>query len=174
MTNRQTVANIAGYYGKQIGIHRPGYVGVGNEPDKKNSSDAPAFIIGGNIYLNAKSGINKLLNDKNNLTNTLFHEKDHKVLGQGEEKISNLTHAGIYIDQMGDKSFANTTPDFKNGLTGGFMDILSNAVLKEEAQDSQIQGLVDQYNKLNTGYQIFFERTGGNTSSYKLTLINNQ
>lgn len=71
---------------------------------------------------------------------------------------------------MGDKSFGNTTPDFKNQTTGAFMGILSKAVFKDGAQESQNQGLVDQFNKLNTGYQISFEHKY--TSSYKLTLSN--
>jgi len=173
MSNRQTAANIAGYYGNQICIHSPGNIGVSNEPIE-NSSSSQAFMTGKDVYLNAKGGLNKLLDDKNNLKSSLYHEKDHKDLGQGEEKISNLTHAGVYLDQMRDKTFSNTTTDFKNQTTGGFIGILSQAIIKEGAQDSQIQGLVDQYNKLNTGYQISFERTGSDTSSYKLTLTHNQ
>lgn len=146
---------------------------MSNEKEE-NSSSSQAFITGKDVYLNAKGGLNKLLDNKYNLMNSLFHEKDHKDLGQGEKEISNLTHAGVYLDQIGDKSFENTTSDFKNQTTGAFMGILSKAILKEGAQDSQIQGLVDQYNKLNTGYQISFERTGGDTSSYKLTLSNKQ
>jgi RHS repeat-associated protein len=173
MSNRQTAANIAGYYGNQIGIHSPGNIGVSNEPIE-NSSNSQAFISGKNIYLNAKGGLNRLLDDKNNLKNSLFHEKDHKDLGQGEKETSNLTHAGVYLDQMGDKSFENTTSDFKNQTTGAFKGILNDAIIYDGAQDSQIQGLVDQFNKLNTGYQISYKRTGADTSSYKLTVTQNK
>lgn len=45
MYNRQTAANIAGYYGNQIGIHKPGNIGVSNEKEE-NSSSSQAFITG--------------------------------------------------------------------------------------------------------------------------------
>jgi len=77
ISNRQTVANIAGYCGNQIGIHKPGNIGVANEKEE-NSSFSQAFITGKDVYLNAKGGLNKLLDNKYNLMNTLFHEKDHK------------------------------------------------------------------------------------------------
>lgn len=173
MANRQTAANIAGYYGNQIGIHKPGNIGISNEPDE-NSSSSPAFITGKNIFVNAKGGINKLLDNKYNLMSALFHEKDHKDYGHGEKDISNITHAEVYLDQMGDKSFEKATTDYKSQTTGAFMSILSNAILKDGAQDSQIQGFVDQYNKLNTGYQMTFKRTGSDNSAYKLTITQNK
>ena len=165
MNNRQTAANIAGYYGNQIGIHSPGNIGVSNEPIE-NSSSSQAFMTGKNVYLNAKGGLNKLLDDKNNLKSSLYHEKDHKDLGQGEKETSNLTHAGVYLDQMGNKTFGNTTSDFKSQVVGAFMGILTDAY-KDGAQDSQIQTKIDEFKKLNTGYKLSMT-SGSNSSSFDL------
>ena len=171
MNNRQTAANIAGYYGNQIGIHSPGNVGVGNN-STDNSTDALAYTAGKNIFLNAKGGLNKLLDDKNNMKSNLFHEEIHKNKGQ-DGNISGLEHAEVFIEQMSDKSFANTTNDFKNEESGGLMLSLAKAITGG-AQDSQIQEVVDQYNKLDTGYQISYKRTGTGTNSYEMKLINNK
>jgi hypothetical protein len=171
MANRQTAANIANYYGQQIGIHSPGNIGVGNN-STDNSTDALAYTAGKNIFLNAKGGLNKLLDDKNNMKSNLFHEKIHKDKGQ-DGNIPGLEHAGVFIEQMSDKSFANTTNDFKNEETGGLMLSLVKAIT-DGAQDSQVQGIVDQYNKLDTGYEISFQRKGTGTDSYEMKLINKQ
>jgi len=171
MNNRQTAANIAGYYGNQIGIHSPGNVGVGNN-STDNSTDALAYTAGKNIFLNAKGGLNQLLDDKNNMKSNLFHEKIHKDKNQ-DGTISGLVHAEVFIEQMSDKSFANTTNDFKNEETGGLMLSLTKAITGG-AQDSQIQEVIDQYNKLDTGYQISFKRSGSGNDSYEMKLINNK
>jgi len=157
MSNRRIAANIAGYYAKQIGIQGLGSIGVANDK-KYNSSEAQAFITGKDIFLNARGGLNSLLNDKHNMKSTLFHEKIHKVLGHGESDITNLTHAEVYINQMKDITFLETTEDFQKETIGGFMLILKDAYIKDGAQDAQIIDLINNFNKSNnSNYQILIK-----------------
>src|SRR5690606_9311610 len=81
-SNLQTIAQIGGYYGQQVGIHR-GVVGVGTH--SMNVSDrTPAFTGGDNILLNRRGGgINNSLKNYNDLKSVLVHEKYHLDRGQG-------------------------------------------------------------------------------------------
>jgi len=168
MHNRQVLANVVTFYAGLVGIQ--GMVGIANHQDEKNkdgtidkhlSDKTLAYTEGDNIYVNAKGGeINDLLDDYNNLESALIHEKDHKTKGHGEKPASHTEHAEVYINQIGDPSFKNTTDDYKNGTIGSLIDELEKASIDDQVQDNDIKGLVDRANQAlaNTDYSISFKR----------------
>jgi RHS repeat-associated protein len=145
MNNRQAAANITAYYAGQVGIS--GRVGVAN--DKKAKSGELAFTTGSSIYLHAKGGLNKLLDNENNLKSTLFHEKLHKDRNQGENGASNLEHAQVYLDQMKDKTFTNTTSEFKNGVVASVSKYIEGAAEDLATSSGDLTKVADLVSALN-------------------------
>ena len=169
--NRQTVANVIGYYANQVGINHQtkgsntntGQGIVGLKASDKSSDINPAFTEGNNIYINKKDGkISKDLYDFNNLKSTLIHEKDHKDKGQGfkDKEGDNFDHALVYFKQVSDPTFLNGTPAFQKGILGSMANFLRDASIDDGYQDSDIQGLGDKTNATisNTRLSIQFGR----------------
>ena len=155
MHNRQTLANIVGYYAIVVGVKGAvGKVGVGNYP--KNEEDKPdptstntlgfSFKKTGEIYINAKGGgINPDLSNSNNLKSVLVHEKEHTENGIEDE--SNLDHAGVYLKQAQDtKIFSGTTSHFQNGQIGAFGEFLKRAFNDDKIQTGDFTTMVDNMN----------------------------
>jgi len=114
-----------------------------------------------NISLDAKGNVNNLLNDANNLKSLLFHEKLHKNFkGKDDSNLFNpkgtRDHIGVYFAQLQDKSFTNTTLDFKKDQIKkleGYIDYLDGVTTKKpgtstkEATDmrTKLDGIKKKY-----------------------------
>jgi len=66
--------------------------------------------------------INPLLNDGNNFQNAIVHEKGHKK----SKKDDNYEHLDVYLNQIDDKTWQNTTVDWKNAITQNINEIFSD------------------------------------------------
>src|SRR5690606_35173991 len=122
MHNRQVMANVVGYYASSMGISTN--VGISNHTSKP-SSEALAFKRGESIYVNARGGgVTPLLSDYRNLNSTLVHERTHEERGEGfEDKdadpaFESYRHADVYLKQMQDPTFAETTEGYRKGMVG--------------------------------------------------------
>lgn len=150
--NRQVVANIAGHYGNQVGINNVGATynegGIAHHDPKDNG----IWIAPG-----ADGKVSNLLNDKNNLMNVLVHEQKHIDNHADGVSGSYESHVGVYIHQMEDNSFSETTSEFQDGMVGnmiGYLQGVKNRKLRSE--------LVDQFNNSNKGgYKIDKSFTSG-------------
>lgn len=147
-THNQASAKIVAHYAGQVGIN--GTVGV--SPSVATTKTL-AYTQGDNIYVTSKGGVNPILNDYNNLKNTLAHEKDHKDKGHGFHKSNYTEHSKVYLAQMRSAGFGKTTKDFQSGMAGSFAQYVLNAHHKEEANSSN---LINEFNNLNKEYQMSF------------------
>lgn len=110
--NRQTVANVVGYYATQVGITTVNNGGkgiTGLDAGKKESEENPAFTRGEDIFINKKGNkINSNLDDHYNLENVLTHEKGHKIENENPSVKPNLvTHIGVYLGAIKDETFVS-------------------------------------------------------------------
>ncbi len=175
--HRKAIGNIATYYAEKVGVK--GQIGVKNNPEKKSSQN-PAYTLGGKdgpVYLNSNDGISSSLDNYNNLTNVLWHEKNHQD-GKGNSEYS-FDHIDIYLKQIDEKSFKNTTDEFKEGLVGGAVGLLRKAATDELAIKGGLDETIKYVNEFNkhskeTGIFITVEREGqnttGDTSDDKVTI----
>ncbi len=165
--NRQIVAAVVGHFAKEVGIKTinqggSGITGLKANPKGTSSESNMAFTEGNDIFLNKEGNkINSKLSDANNLKSTLFHEEDHKNKGQGFTDISNADHAQVYLDQVSDATFKNTTAGYKNGIIGSATNFIKNAAY----DDVQNTGNFDDVNKLVSGFNKLSSTTG-----YSITL----
>jgi len=145
--NEQAIANIAGYYGSQVGIPR-GTVGVA--PAGKGL----AYTTGDKIDVNNRGGqIQSALGNYDNMKSALVHEKDHLDKGQGFKEPNNFQHAQVYSDQIADPTFKPTTEDFKKGILGSVSNYLKDAYNKDNSvQETDVEGVVNTINKNIAGY----------------------
>lgn len=159
------------YYASQVGIK--GSVGV--SPNSSNKKGALAHTKEDVIAINAKEGIHPVLNDFNNLKNTLVHEEDHVDKGHGFNKSSNLEHAGVYLTQMNDPSFNKTTDEFKKGIAGSSANYLRDAAMDAMQLDGNLEpvmNMVSEFNKKSdiTGFSFSLVMTQNgysNPDAYK-------
>jgi hypothetical protein len=149
--NRQVVANIAGYYGNQVGV---------NDVGATYKEEGMAHYNSGNngiwIAPNDDGKVSSLLNDKNNLMNTLIHEQQHRTNNGKGVKSTFESHVGVYINQMSEESFSKTTEDFQNNTIKAMTSYL--AAVKS---GSKRQNLVNQFNDNNVGgYKLSNYKSG--------------
>ena len=131
---KSTLNNITQHYAKQSGVK--GYAGVGNG----DSGTAFTDNFTKNIFVNAKFGINPQLDNYNNLKNALVHEKFH---AEAKTLIKSFAdHANIYVKQMEDGSFKNTTEEFKVGTVASALQFLQNARIGNETIPSDAEATI--------------------------------
>ncbi|HNS12472.1 MAG TPA: hypothetical protein PKM97_07620 [Bacteroidia bacterium] len=171
--NRQTLANITKHYADKIGLK--GTIGVSNYPKDRNNK-ALAFTQEDKIYINARSegvGVTPLFNDYNNLKSALRHEDDHKGKGHGFTGNSNLEHAEVYLTQIKDPTFENTTTEFKKGIVGSIASYLKDAAYDEMnggvGDFTDLKNLLTEFNKQSstTGYTFSLVQTQSGYSDPK-------
>ena len=173
--SRQAVANVMGYYAKEVGISyyaRGGYP-VGDSPkgtvglsDFGKSSDVTlAHTSGDDIHINKHSyKIGSVLYDKYNIMSTLEHENYHKKAGHGKKgNLSASAHAEIYAKQINSATFSKTTQNYQQEIIGSFINFLKSAI-EEGTSDIRINSLISDVNNTlqETERQIVYERNGGN------------
>ena len=151
--NRQAVANIVGYYAKQIGVEGVGATHESGGMAHYNSNNDVIWI--------APTGENGIvsssLNDKNNLMNILVHEQQHRVDNVNGVQSSFESHANVYISQMGDESFSKTTDGFQSGTINNMMEY----VLGVKDRSTQ-RKLINSFNNTNKGgYRMDESHTSG-------------
>jgi hypothetical protein len=141
---------IASHYGQQVGIDKP------IKADYEEGS--VAFTSGDQININVDGGkISPLLNDFNNLKNTLVHEKKHASDNKDKSFRSNFfTHAEVYVDQMNSPTWSLSTGEFRAGMSNNFAYYLYGAMSKDLMPSDVVQNLIDNYNSVNgkDGYRI--------------------
>lgn len=175
--NRQVMANVVGYYARQVGID--GTVGIRNHRSKNAREDgAMAFTLGNDIWVNARGGgVHSALDDYRNMKSALVHERIHKERGEGFENpdanpaFESYRHAKVYLAQMQDPTFADA--QFKSGMIGSVVNYLNKAVgeMREDYDPAtEMSGLIADFNKLSdvTGYKLHMTVTGvgNNPDSY--------
>lgn len=177
--NRKAVANVVGHYAKEVGIRTAdeggkGATGLKVNPKGETSEKNPAFTEGDNIWVNKNGNkINSDLFDANNLRSTLVHEKDHKDKGHGFTETDNLEHANVYLAQVSDKNFLSGTEDFQNGILQSMTNYLSDAIIKDDYSDKNIQDVIKQVNTAikGTGYQMTFQRKSMQSEAFNIDVI---
>jgi RHS repeat-associated protein len=152
--DRQIVANVAGYYAKDLGMKNSVEIGATYE-----ESNSLAFTQERkNIFINPglDGKINPLLNNKYNLISVLEHEKFHTE----ESKKGSYTyskHSTVYIKQMKSENFHNTTEDFQKGTVGSLQKYITAA--KENGEDYNL--LIKEFNDTNTEHYKLRDRDSG-------------
>jgi hypothetical protein len=152
--SRRTMTKIGAFYASKVGAD-PGTMvttrngGVGGATSDSN----PAFTQGNTITLNFKGGFSKDAFDNfNNFKSVMSHENFHKEDNETKGFEGDLsTHADVYINQMSDKSFVNTTDDFKNGMAGSFGNYLLNMDKGTDFGQNTIQEKIESFNNSNVG-----------------------
>ncbi|WP_347160475.1 RHS repeat-associated core domain-containing protein [Pontibacter chitinilyticus] len=168
------VANVAAYYAAKAGLPSGTTVGVDRY---YNNHSVPAYSVGeSSVFLNAKGGyVNDNLDNQNNMINVMVHEKDHLQKGQGITGSTFMEHAEVYLTQMGDKSFAKTTEEFKQSTITSFSQHLISAFNNEKyLQSSDISQVVDAFNSLNTGYTLSSTESSDGKLSFKFSYMNSE
>lgn len=161
--SRKIIANIASYYGKQIGVSGMGstYKGDG-EIAYHDSSDNGIWIA-----TQENGRVDPSLNDKYALQNVLFHENLHK---SGKYENTFIGHSEVYLEQMSHETFLKSPEEFQLGQVGSFANHLMNArTNKEEGVDS----MIEEFNNLNTGYEININNSGGGLEATIINTKNN-
>uniref|UniRef100_UPI001FBA2217 hypothetical protein n=1 Tax=Mucilaginibacter gilvus TaxID=2305909 RepID=UPI001FBA2217 len=167
--NEQTIANIAGYCGAQVGIPR-GTVGVA--PADKGL----AYTKGDKIDINNRGGqIPSILGNYDNMKSALVHEKDHLDKGQGyaANAPDNLQHADVYSDQIADPTFKETTTSFKTGMLGSVVGYLQDAYNKDGVERTDVDGVLDKINKSISGYGYQLNIDPYSMNNMKINIIDN-
>jgi RHS repeat-associated protein len=150
--NGQAITNVLTHYGQKAGVN--GFVGLATNSEKgKTPSNNPAFTSGNNVYLNANSGgIAPSLDNYNNLTSVLKHEKLHQQNNANGVKGNISNHIDIYLSQMSDNSFKKATPEFQQGVVGSFGNYLMNYYDKAFGDPyTTVSKYIDQFNATNKG-----------------------
>jgi RHS repeat-associated protein len=185
-SNRQTVANVIGFYATQVGIvFQPkgseqnkgkGIVGLGVNPEKL-SKDNPGFTRNKDILINKNGGsISSELSDYNNLLNVLIHEKGHKTNVESGVEQNLITHLDVYFNAINHKSFEKATESFQSGTVASYSNYLLNYYVDfTNGSTKQLEKYVDDFNKNNkAGYSIFPDLTSGSDESdYKMKIYKN-
>ena len=181
--NRQTVANVVGYYASKIGIsyYAKGGHPVGNSPkgtvglsDYSKPSDVTlAFNHGNDIFINRHNNkISELLSNIYNFMNVLVHENKHKMMGHGDKAITNYQHAEVYFAQISHSSFSKTTSEFKETILNSMTFYLSNAIVQDGVNDDRVYSLIKETNlKVKKyGYSLSFKRYSSETSGFDINV----
>ncbi len=181
--NRQTVANVVGYYASKIGIsyYAKGGHPVGNSPkgtvglsDYSKPSDVTlAFNRGNDIFINRHNNkISELLSNIYNFMNVLVHENKHKMMEHGDKGITNYQHAEVYFAQISHSSFSKTTSEFKETILNSMTFYLSNAIVQDGVNDDRVYSLIKETNlKVKKyGYSLSFKRYSSETSGFDINV----
>lgn len=155
-TNRQIVANIAGYYGKQVNVNK---IGANYDMDDKSLAYTD---LQNKIWLHpsSKRGVNPSLNNKYNLKSTLVHENNHqKELNRGKH-YTYSAHAKVYLKQFKHSTFKMTSRDYYEGQIANFISYIDYASGHKEVG---WQDIVKEFNdsKILGGYYINYRESGG-------------
>ena len=151
--NRQIVANVAGYYGRQVGVS--GIVVTDHSMNSLASYDRGSCEILIGPYQNGH--VNTQLNDKYNLMNILLHEEFHKVAVKESKVSAFVNHAGIVLQTMKHKSFRQGTKEYRNGQVGQFSQMVMNAYYNKKGDKESALMLLKQFNSSGLGYQLDFD-----------------
>ena len=149
--NRQIVANIAGYYAKQAGVH--GLVGAkGNEIlgifANYDYSDKGIWLQPSN----SDGTVDRWLDNKYNLMNTLQHEYFHKLDDQRNAYKNHLLHASVDERASRTRTFAHTSGKWKLNVAAEFSEYVMNAYYQpNENTKADVMNLIDKFNRNNTG-----------------------
>ncbi|WP_374172239.1 hypothetical protein [Flavobacterium tructae] len=146
------VSNIATYFATKAGISI-GFVGTDN--NSESSDSVLAFTRSdGTVYLNTNGGINKLLDNYDNLTSVLKHEQLHQIDFANPNKSKDLeTHTNVYLRQFSDSSFAKTTDEFKLYQISSLVNYLMNMDRNNYSRNTVINK-INEFNNLKNGYVI--------------------
>ena len=179
--NRQTVANVVGYYASKIGIsyYAKGGHPVGNNPkgtvglsDYSKPSDVTlAFNKGNDVFINRHNNkISELLSNIYNFMNVLVHENKHKMMEHGNARITNYQHAEVYFAQISHSSFSKTTSEFKETILNSMTFYLRNAIVQNGVNDDRVCSLIKETNlKVKKyGYSLSFKRYSSETSGFDI------
>ena len=149
--NRQIVANIAGYYAKQAGVH--GLVGAkGNEIlgvfANYDYSDKGIWLQPSN----SDGTVDSWLDNKYNLMNTLQHEYFHKLDDQRNAYKNHLLHASVDERASSTRTFAHTSDKWKLNVATEFSEFVMNAYYQPNKNTkADVMNLIDKFNRNNTG-----------------------
>lgn len=153
--NRQIVANVAAYYGKQQGISKIGasYEEFGlahYDPADKGIWIAPM----------ANGNVSPKFDNKYNLQNALVHENFHKIDDANNVSSTFISHSNVYVKQMTDESFSKTSYDFQAGSVGSLVNHIYSAIMERE------EGTKDLVNEFNNGNKSGWKIGSGFRSGY--------
>jgi hypothetical protein len=155
-TNRQIVANVAGYYGKQVGV-----TGIGANYDM-NDNNLAYTDQNDKIWLHpsSKGGISSALSNKYDLKSTLLHEYYHQQEVSNGAGYTYSAHAKVYLKQFQHSGFKKTSIGFAEGQMANFIKYLDNAAGNKEAG---WESIIKTFNDSNVygGYQIRYRESGG-------------
>jgi RHS repeat-associated protein len=86
--------------------------------------------------------VNELLNDGNNFKSLLVHEKEH----QASDEDNTYEHLDVYLKQVKDKSFKNTTKEWKGLQTQNIKDLFQGLEKADKSNwtNEQVKSL-DKY-----------------------------
>lgn len=152
--SNKTIAKIGAYYAREVGVSAGTKIGTGKGSEASSSN--PAFTTGKDnvARLNNNGGFSKSLDNIDNFKNIIKHENLHQQDNSSGNQSNLSTHADVYLGQFGDKSFTNTTPDFKIGTISSFTNYLLNMDQSNDYGQNEIMSKINSFNALNTGYQI--------------------
>ena len=154
-TNRQIVANIAGYYGKQLNIKE---IGVNYDMSDKSY----AYTIAKKIWLHptSKGGVDPFFNNKYNLKSILIHEHNHQKESKKKGGYTYSDHARVFLKQFQDSTFKKTSEKFALGHISNFIQYIDYASGHNE---EGWQDLIKEFNKSQIlgGYYINYRESGG-------------
>ncbi|MFP5041645.1 hypothetical protein [Parasediminibacterium sp. JCM 36343] len=139
--NVKALVNIVGHYRNDASI--PNNVQLGISPNT-SSKQHIAYTTTLGIMVSAKDGVSKTENDYNSLISTLVHEEKHREAGDPQKgnayKYSD--HTAIYEKQMDDKTFKNTSNEFKTGMLENYSQYLLGALDANEIDENQFNNKV--------------------------------
>lgn len=173
--NMAIATKIATYFATQAGIS-VGFVGTGKS-DSLSSSVLAFTKPDGTVVLNTNGGINKLLNNFDNLMSVLKHEQFHQIDFATNKKTDFETHVNVYLKQFNDPTFNNTTSEFKLGQIASVSNYLMNMDQNDPKHEYSRNAIISQINKFNEmkiGYQIINNISYGlNPSQLQLSIQDN-
>ena len=171
--NRQIVANIAGYYAKQAGVH--GLVGAkGNEIlgvfANYDCSDKGIWLQPSN----SDGTVDRWLDNKYNLMNTLQHEYFHKLDDQRNAYKNHLLHASVDERASRTRTFAHTSDKWKLNVAAEFSEYVMNAYYQpNENTKADVMNLIDKFNRNNTGNIFLKFNPDARTMDIKINNLEN-
>lgn len=156
--NWKTAANIVGHYSTQVG-YKGGKSGI--SPNSGKDAKVLAYTNSQGIWLNTQHGVNPKMNDYNNLKSTMFHEKTHWEEPQEVKRKYNFdAHVAVYMKQIQDPSFKQTTPEFQQGIVNSMAGYLMGAYT-DGMSDEKFQQSIKNFNNLKTGFNLSPEYYSG-------------
>ncbi len=160
--NRQIVANISAYYGKQVGVS-----GIGATYVKRGLAHYDDTDNGIWIAPQDNGRTHQALNNKYNLQNILIHEDLHK---SGNYESTYIGHFEVYLGQINHQTFNKTSKEFKLGTIGSFANRIMNAMTNKE---KGVDSMIEKFNNLKTGYELQIGNFGGGLEAKIIDTKNN-